>query len=217
MDEITLEEQKRAEQYKGMSIQEILNTMYAATDIVYVTNPTNKPYRWEQGGGDVRDERNRISRKIDTYEVLPGAEVALPAFAATLYIDYMVKQQFGLERKPGNILQPHLVLKAINKVFIGANRGSEMLDKLRVSTINDRAGVPQPAPYQAAPQPATPAPQSGEFDLADIGLSAENIESPIGEDPDLVPVNEYPQPTAPQAPVAPVTHDPLAGLNNPTD
>ena len=215
MDEVTMDEQKQAEQYKGMSIQEILNTKFDATDQVFVVNPTSKPYRFDVGGGDIRDERNRISRKIDTYEIpshlTTGDPTPLPAYAAKVYIDQMVRHIFGLEGKMGNMLQPHAVLRTIDKVLVGANRGSEMLDKLRVSTVNGRAGVSQP---EAAPQPQVAPPKSGEFDLADIGLSAENIDSPTGEDPDMVPVNDYPQAPAPQAPA---THDPLAGLNNPTD
>lgn len=195
---------------KNLRIQEILAKLYDPTDIVYVTNPTNEAYRWEQAGEDKRDERGRVTRKIDTYEVKPGAKVPLPAHAASLYIDYMVKFVFGLQGKPGNILQPILVQQAIDSIFVGVNRGRDMLNDVRVSTVEERAGVTgyPPTPEQA---PAAP-PKSGEFDLADIGLDAGNIESPEGADPDQVPIEQFDQPVA----AAPVV-DQFPGLNNPTD
>lgn len=193
-------DQINADDVKNLSIQEICaKFLFGATDAVSVTNPTNEPYRWDMASEDVRNERGQITRRIDTFEVRPGEEAELPAAAAYIYIDYMVKYMLGRDGNIGHLLQPNLVLAAIDKVFVGANRSADMLDKVRVSTIADRAKTNLPVAQPAAP--SAPAPQNGAFDPSDLGLDESNMVSPEDADP------------APSV-ATPPAHDPLPGLNN---
>lgn len=150
------------------NIQMKLSKLFNPTDFVRVTNPTDKPYTWRQARKEERDANGRVARQIEEYTMQPGVNKVIPADVALVYIEAMVKEVLGAEGRIQDTLQPTKVDETIKLVFVGVERSDDLLTDLKVSTIQERAGI---TPVDAAP----PAEVNGAFDPSDIGIDTESL------------------------------------------
>ena len=150
------------------NIQMKLSQLFNPTDFVRVTNPTDKPYTWRQARKEERDATGRVSRQIEEYTMQPGVNKVIPADVALVYIEAMVKEILGADGRIQDTLQPLKVDETIRTVFVGVERSDDLLTDLKVSTIQERAGITSVDP---APIPEV----TGAFDPSDIGIDTDSL------------------------------------------